>query len=38
VGIRPGAIDEERRLKPSIPETDSAGLPIRDELDLELPL
>jgi ribosomal protein S18 acetylase RimI-like enzyme len=38
VGIRPGAIDEERKLKPSIPETDSAGLPIRDELHLELDL
>jgi ribosomal protein S18 acetylase RimI-like enzyme len=38
VGLRPGAIDEERKLKPSIPETDSAGLPIRDELHLELRL
>ena len=38
VGLVPGAIDEERRLKPSIPEFDSAGLPIRDELHLELPL
>jgi ribosomal protein S18 acetylase RimI-like enzyme len=38
VGLRPGAIDEERRLKPSIPELDSAGLPIRDELHLELAL
>ena len=38
VGLIPGAIDEERSLKPSIPEFDSAGLPIRDELHLELPL
>lgn len=38
VGLVPGAIDEERSLKPSIPEFDSAGLPIRDELHLELPL
>ena len=38
VGLVPGAIDEERRLKPSIPGFDSAGLPIRDELHLELPL
>jgi ribosomal protein S18 acetylase RimI-like enzyme len=38
VGLVPGAIDEERRLKPSIPELDRAGLPIRDELHLELPL
>ena len=38
VGLVPGAIDEERRLKPTIPLVDSAGLPIRDELHLELPL
>jgi ribosomal protein S18 acetylase RimI-like enzyme len=38
VGLVAGAIDEERKLKPSIPQVDSAGLPIRDELHLELPL
>jgi ribosomal protein S18 acetylase RimI-like enzyme len=38
VGLVPGAIDEERHLKPSIPEVDSAGIPIRDELHLELSL
>jgi ribosomal protein S18 acetylase RimI-like enzyme len=38
VALAPGAIEEERRLKPSIPEVDSAGLPIRDELHLELSL
>jgi len=38
VGLVPGAIDAERSRKPSIPEVDSAGLPIRDELHLELPL
>ena len=38
VGLVPGAIDEERKLKPSIPEFDAQGLPIRDELHLELPL
>ena len=38
VGLVPGAIDEQRKLKPSIPELDSAGLPIRDELHLELAL
>ena len=38
VGLQPGAIDDERKLKPSIPEVDSAGLPIRDELHLELSL
>jgi ribosomal protein S18 acetylase RimI-like enzyme len=38
VGLVPGAIDEERSVKPSIPLVDSAGLPIRDELHLELAL
>ena len=38
VALRPNAIAEERRLKPSIPELDAQGLPIRDELDLELSL
>jgi GNAT superfamily N-acetyltransferase len=38
VDLVPGAIDEERKRKPSIPDVDSAGLPIRDELHLELPL
>jgi ribosomal protein S18 acetylase RimI-like enzyme len=38
VGLRPGAIDEERKLKPSMPTMDEAGLPIRDELHLELQL
>lgn len=38
VALVPGAIDEERSLKPSIPLVDSAGLPIRDELHLELRL
>ena len=38
VGLRPGAIDEERALKPTIPAFDASRLPIRDELDLELPL
>jgi ribosomal protein S18 acetylase RimI-like enzyme len=37
--LRPGAVDEARRtLKPSIPETGNDGIPIRDELELELPL
>ncbi len=38
VGLLPGAIEEARRLKPSIPAVDSQGLPIRDELHLELRL
>jgi ribosomal protein S18 acetylase RimI-like enzyme len=33
--LRPGAIDDlRRRLKPSIPEVASNGIPIRDELEL----
>jgi ribosomal protein S18 acetylase RimI-like enzyme len=37
--VRLGAVDEARRtLKPSIPETGDDGIPIRDELELELPL
>jgi ribosomal protein S18 acetylase RimI-like enzyme len=38
VGLVPDAIQEARRLKPSIPLADSEGLPIRDELHLELRL
>jgi ribosomal protein S18 acetylase RimI-like enzyme len=38
VGLVPGAIDEARKLKPTISSIDSQGLPIRDELQLELPL
>ena len=38
VRLVPGAIDEERKLKPSIPLVDAHGIPIRDELHLELPL
>jgi ribosomal protein S18 acetylase RimI-like enzyme len=38
VALRPGAIDEERKLKPSMPAVDANGLPIRDELHLELSL
>ena len=36
--LYPGAIDCSRRLKPSIPETGIDGIPIRDEIELELPL
>jgi GNAT superfamily N-acetyltransferase len=35
VALVPNAVDEMRRVKPSIPEVDSSGLPIRDELHLE---
>jgi ribosomal protein S18 acetylase RimI-like enzyme len=37
--LRPGAVDRAREeLKPEIPAIGSYGLPLRDELDLELPL
>jgi GNAT superfamily N-acetyltransferase len=37
--LRPGAVDESRRqLKPEIPELGEYGIPIRDELELELVL
>jgi GNAT superfamily N-acetyltransferase len=32
--LRPGAIDEARHRKPSIPATGDDGIPIRDEIDL----
>jgi hypothetical protein len=36
--LRPGAITEARRtLKPEISEIGADGIPIRDELELELP-
>lgn len=36
--LRPGALAESRRLKPSIPEIGRHGIPLRDELDLVLRL
>jgi GNAT superfamily N-acetyltransferase len=36
VAVHPGAVDESRRLKPSISEVGMYGIPIRDELELEL--
>jgi ribosomal protein S18 acetylase RimI-like enzyme len=39
VALRPGAVDEARRdLKPGLPDIGTHGIPMRDELDLELPL
>jgi ribosomal protein S18 acetylase RimI-like enzyme len=39
VRLRPGAVDEARRtLKSELPEVGSHGIPMRDELDLELNL
>jgi hypothetical protein len=34
VELRPGAVDQARSRKPSIPKTGHEGIPIRDELDL----
>jgi GNAT superfamily N-acetyltransferase len=36
--VAPGAVDESRKLKPEIPEIGAYGIPIRDEIVLELPL
>ena len=36
VALRPGAIEYSRKLKPAIPETGAHGIPIRDELELEV--
>jgi GNAT superfamily N-acetyltransferase len=37
-GVHPGAVARSRELKPAIPETGAYGIPIRDEIVLELPL
>jgi GNAT superfamily N-acetyltransferase len=37
VRLRPGAVDQSRRtLKPEIPTTGAYGIPLRDELELEM--
>jgi ribosomal protein S18 acetylase RimI-like enzyme len=38
VAVYPGAIDEARRVKPSIPLIGEHDIPIHDELEFELPL
>jgi GNAT superfamily N-acetyltransferase len=38
VAVHPGAVDESRRLKPSIPLIGEHGIPIHDELEFELDL
>jgi len=38
VAVHRGAIDEARRVKPSIPATGEYGIPVRDEIELELQL
>lgn len=35
IAVRPGAADESRRIKPSIPAVGEYGIPIRDEIELE---
>jgi GNAT superfamily N-acetyltransferase len=37
-GLRPGAVDEARRLKPGIALHDASGVPIHDEIELALEL
>ncbi len=34
--VRPGAVEQARKLKPSIPHVSPDGIPIRDELQFEL--
>ena len=34
VAVNPGAVDEARVMKPTIPEVGDGGIPIRDELEL----
>jgi len=36
--LRPGVVADARRLKPTIPERGQRGLPIRDEIDVEMVL
>jgi ribosomal protein S18 acetylase RimI-like enzyme len=36
--LRTGAVDRSRRLKPGIPRVGDYGIPLRDEIDLTLPV
>ncbi len=36
VALRPRAVDEARKIKPTIPAVGEYGIPIRDEIELEL--
>jgi ribosomal protein S18 acetylase RimI-like enzyme len=38
IAVHPGAVDEARRIKPSIPAIGEYGIPIHDELEFELRL
>jgi ribosomal protein S18 acetylase RimI-like enzyme len=36
--LRPGAVDQSRRIKPEIPRTGEYGIPLHDEIELTLQL
>jgi hypothetical protein len=36
VAVHRRALEETRRLKPSLPETGIDGIPLRDEIELEI--
>jgi GNAT superfamily N-acetyltransferase len=36
--LRPGAVDRSRHYKPEIPQVGDYGIPLRDEIDLTLPV
>ena len=38
LAVHPGAVQRARRRKPQIPEVGDFGIPLRDEVELELPL
>jgi ribosomal protein S18 acetylase RimI-like enzyme len=38
VAVHPNALAESRKIKPSIPETGMHGIPLRDEIELEIQL
>ena len=38
VAVHPGAVDDSRKLKPEIPLIGNDGIPIRDEIELEIVL
>jgi GNAT superfamily N-acetyltransferase len=38
VAVHPNALEESRRLKPGISEVGLEGIPLRDEIELELPI
>jgi GNAT superfamily N-acetyltransferase len=38
IAVRPGAVDESRRINPSISPIGEYGIPIRDEIELERPV